>query len=428
MRNNKMLIQKKVPMEGFDTNMDLFENMLTSKGLTPEFATYLSIGLVALLILLLCIGINLILKRVVLRIITKIIKNNKFKWDDYLLDHKVMERIINIIPGFIIYMSAPIFTPVTVVIQKIAYTYIIITLFYIINAVSGTINDYYRTKPVSKVRPITGMLQVIKIILFIILIIVGVANLMGESPIILLSSIGALTAVFSFVFKDSILGFIAGIQLTSNDMLRIGDWIEMKKYNADGDVIDITLNTVKVQNFDKTIATIPAYALMSDSFQNWRGMVEFGGRRIKRSIYIDVNSIGFCTSEMLEKFRKIHYLKAYISEKEEELSEYNRTHEVDGELLINGRHMTNIGTFRAYITNYIMNHPDIDSGKVQMVRQLPPGEKGLPIEIYCFTSTVVWVEYERIQSDLFDHILSIVEEFGLQVFQNPSGNDLKKFI
>jgi miniconductance mechanosensitive channel len=235
-----------------------------------------------------------------------------------------------------------------------------------------------------------------------------------------------LAAVFSFVFKDSILGFIAGIQLTSNDMLRIGDWIEMSKYGADGDVIDITLNTVKVQNFDKTIVSLPAYALVSDSFKNWRGMTEFGGRRIKRAIYIDMNSITFCTPEMIAKFKKINYLKDYIIEKEQELSRYNKRYNTDVDSFINGRHMTNIGTFRAYIECYLNNNPQLIKGMTQMVRQLPPGENGLPLEIYAFTDDTNWEIYETIQSDIFDHIFSVIDLFDLRIFQNPTGFDMKQ--
>ncbi len=267
-------------------------------------------------------------------------------------------------------------------------------------------------------------MQVVKIVVFIIIGIVIIATLLDQSPIILLSSIGALAAVFSFVFKDSILGFIAGIQLTSNDMLRIGDWIEMPKYGADGDVIDITLNTVKVQNWDKTYVTIPAYALISDSFKNWRGMFQFGGRRIKRSIYIDVNSVTFCSDEMIEKLKKVHYLKDYIKDKEMELEAYNIENKIDTEQKINGRRMTNIGTFRAYLKSYLANHPGIDQNKIMMVRQLAPGETGIPMEIYAFTRDTAWINYEGVQSDIFDHIYAVAGEFGLRIFQSPSGYDL----
>ncbi len=417
---------KNTLVEGFDGVMDYFEQMLINRGIKTSFAVYLSYGIVILIIILLCFMINLILKKIVLRIISKIIRSNKMVWDDIMLEHRVIQRGFQLLPGMIVYTAAPIFDQVEEIIKRLSSTYILIASVLVFNALLDTIDDVYRLKPISKVRPIKGLLQVIKIVVYIILLIIGIANLMGESPLILLSGIGALAAVFSFVFKDSILGFIAGIQLTSNDMLRIGDWIEMPKYGADGDVIDITLNTVKVQNFDKTIVTIPAYALISDSFKNWRGMMEFGGRRIKRSVNIDVNSITLCTSEMLEKFKKINYIKDYVTGMEEELRLYNRKNETDTSLMINGRHMTNIGTFRAYIKNYLKNHPDLNQELVQMVRQLPPGENGLPIEIYAFTKSTDWANYEGVQADIFDHILSVAEEFGLRIFQNPTGYDMKQ--
>lgn len=299
-------------------------------------------------------------------------------------------------------------------------------MIFVINAVLDSVDDIYRKYPISKVRPIKGFLQVVKIVLSIILGIVIVAYLMDKSPIILLSGIGALTAVFSFIFKDSILGLVAGIQLTSNDMLRIGDWIEMANYGADGTVIDITLTTVKVRNFDMTYVTVPAYSLMSNSFKNWRGMSEAGGRRIKRSIYIDVKSIKFCTEEMIEKYKKINFLKEYIKSKEKEIEQYNAKNKINSNNPVNRRNLTNIGTFRIYIENYIKNHPKIHSNMIQMVRQLAPGEHGLPLEIYAFTNDTNWVNFERAQSDIFDHILAVAKEFELRVFQNPSGFDLEQ--
>jgi miniconductance mechanosensitive channel len=353
---------------------------------------------------------------------------NKYKWNTILLEHKVFTRAANIVPGIIVYLFAPAFnvSTVTIIVHKGAAVYILLVTLFIVNSLLDAINDIYRTYPISKVRPIKGLLQVVKIIYYIIMGIVMIGTLMGQNPLLMLGGFGAVAAVFSFVFKDSILGFIAGIQLTSNDLLRIGDWIEMSKYGADGDVIDITLNTVKVQNFDKTIVSIPAYALVSDSFKNWRGMTEFGGRRIKRSIYIDVNSIGFCTPEMLQKFKKINYLKDYIIEKEKELNTYNKYRNSDNELKINGKYMTNIGTFRIYIQSYLNNHPRLLKDIPQMVRQLPPTENGLPLEVYAFTDITDWEAYETIQADVFDHIFSIAEEFGLRIFQNPTGYDMRQ--
>ena len=406
--------------------MDFFKQMLVNRGIEPSFAVYLSYGIIILIIFILCFLIDYILKKVVLRIMSKIIRSNRMVWDDIMLEHKFLQRGIRMIPGIIVYITAPVFDQAQEMIRRLSITYLLIAFVFVFNALLDTINDVYRLKPISKVRPIKGLLQVVKIIVYTILLIIGIANLMGESPLILLSGIGALAALFSFVFKDSILGFIAGIQLTSNDMLRIGDWIEMQKYGADGDVIDITLNTVKVQNFDKTIVTIPAYALISDSFKNWRGMMEFGGRRIKRSLYIDVNSISPCTPQMLEHFKKILFIRDYVTDKEEELKVYNKTMGIDTDMMINGRHMTNIGTFRAYIGYYLKNHPELNQELVQMVRQLPPGEHGLPIEIYAFTKSTNWSHYESVQADIFDHILSVAGEFGLRIFQNPTGYDVKQ--
>jgi len=408
--------------------MPYIANFLLEKGINERAAIYLSYGIMVLLILIICILTLLVIKKVILRIMTKIVMKSKYQWDDLLLKRKLFERASNFAPGIIVYSFAPTFPKFVGIIQRFAFIYILVILILVINEFLDVVNDIYRTYPISRIRPITGFLQVVKIVSFIIIGIIMIAKIMGESPIIWLSGIGAFAAVFSFVFKDSILGFIAGIQLTSNDMLRIGDWIEMSKYGADGDVIDITLNTVKVQNFDKSIVSIPAYSLVSDSFKNWRGMKDYGGRRLKRSIYIDVNSIGFCTPQMIEKFKKIHYLKEYIEQKEKEIEEYNLQYHDETEVLVNGRHMTNIGTFRAYIQNYLRHHPGLQQNATQIVRQLPSGEYGLPLEIYAFTNTTDWVTYENIQSDIFDHILSVASEFGLRLFQNPTGHDLITYV
>jgi miniconductance mechanosensitive channel len=230
------------------------------------------------------------------------------------------------------------------------------------------------------------------------------------------------------VFKDSILGLVGGIQLTANNMVHIGDWIEMPKYGADGDVIDISLTTVKVQNWDKTISAIPAYALISDSFKNWRGMSESGGRRIKRSINIDMNTVKLCDPMMLDKFRRIEHIAEYIDAKQSEIDEYNAAANIDNTEMVNGRRMTNVGTFRAYVVAYLKNHPKINQNMTFLVRQLKPTECGLPIEIYVFSSDKVWANYEAIQADIFDHILAVIPEFGLRVFQNPTGSDFSRLV
>ena len=382
----------------------------------------------ALIIILLCFIANLIAKKIILKLIVKYIKVSKCRWDDYLLKRKVFHNLFRIIPAIIIYATAPLFGKFEVYIQRICIGYLIIITMFIMSSVLDAVNDFYTTLPISKVRPIKSLLQVIKIATYVVLGIVLIASLTGESPFLMLSGIGALSAVFSLVFKDSILGFVAGIQLTSNDLLRIGDWIEVPSHGADGDVIDISLNTIRVRNFDNTIITLPAYALISGSFRNWRGMQESGGRRIKRSIYIDTSSIKFCTPEMLERFKKIRYLKEYISNKEIEINEYNQKMDADKEQLVNGRHLTNIGTFRAYIEHYLKEHPMVHKGLIYMVRQHESGERGLPLELYMFVTETNWVAYENIQSDIFDHIYAVASEFELRIFQNPSGHDMRYFV
>ncbi|MCK5780064.1 MAG: mechanosensitive ion channel, partial [Psychrilyobacter sp.] len=290
--------------------------------------------------------------------------------------------------------------------------------------VLDVINDIYETYPVSRQKPIKSYLQVLSIIGSIIALILIIALLMDKSPVKVLSGVGALTAVIMFIFKDAILGFIASIQLAANNMVAIGDWIEMSSHGADGDVIEINLTNVKVQNFDKTITTIPSYALISSSFRNWKGMQQAGNRRIKRPIFIDSNSVKFLTPEEVNKFKEIEVLGSYISEKEEEIKEYNEKHKVE-KSYINGRRLTNIGLLRAYIKLFLLEHPMINNNLTLLVRQQEPTPQGIPIEIYCFAKTTVWQEYEGIQSDIFEHLIPLINEFGLTVFQNPTGNDFR---
>ena len=406
--------------------MDFIRNQLLSFDLDPKLVDYLTVITMILFIAILCWIANFITKKVVIRIITKMITRNKFKWDDIMLERKVFHRLSHIVPAIIIYFFASTFPNYQVIIEKFAVAYIIVVTLLVINSFLTAINDIYQTYEVSKSRPIKGYIQVAKIIIIALGVISVIANLIG-SPLVILGGIGALSAVLMLVFQDSILGLVAGIQLSANDMVRVGDWIEMPKFGADGDVIDVSLNTVKVQNFDNTITTIPSYSLISDSFKNWRGMQASGGRRIKRSLLIDTSSIMFCTDEMIEKFKKIHYLADYIEKRQKEIAEFNEKNEIDRSNPVNGRALTNIGVFRAYITNYLKNHPGISQEKTLMVRQLAPNEHGLPLEIYTFTNTTVWAAYESIQSDIFDHLFAVAREFNLRLFQNPSGSDLKEW-
>lgn len=404
--------------------MELIEELLIMYGVQPGIADSLSIWVMVLLIAGLSVIANYVAKKIVLRVLTHYITHNKVTWDNVLLERKVFQRLSHLVPALIIYYFASSFPGYESLIEKGAVTYMMIIAIVVLDAFLNAVNDIYRTFEVSKVRPIRGYIQVLKIFIFLIGGILVIANLVGESPLFFLSGIGALSAVLLLIFRDSLLGLVAGIQLASNDMVRVGDWIEMPKFGANGDVIDISLNTVKIENFDKTITTIPSYALISDSFINWRGMQTSGGRRIMRSIHIDTSSITFCTEDMLERFKAVHYLTDYITSKEQEIEAYNTEHQVDPSNPVNGRRLTNIGVFRMYIQNYLKHHPKIHQGMTLMVRQLAPCEHGLPIQIYAFTNDIIWEHYEAVQSDIFDHILAVAPSFELRLFQNPTGHDL----
>ena len=408
--------------------MELIRNRLLEYEMDPVLTDYLAAIIMILFLVVLCIAANFITQKVVLRVITHIITNNKFEWDDMLLERKVFHRLSHIVPALIIYYFSSTFPDYQHLIEKGAMTYLIVVGLMVTNSFLKAFNDIYLTFEISKIKPIKGYIQVVQIIIFILGGIVVIAHWMGESPFILLSGIGALSAVLLLVFKDSLLGLVAGIQLAANDMVRVGDWIEMPKYEADGDIIDISLNTVKVQNFDKTITTIPSYALISDSFKNWRGMQVSGGRRIKRSLFIDTKSIKFCTEEMIEKFKTIQFLSEYITTKEHEIAEYNAKNEINRDNPVNGRALTNIGVFRKYINTYLQHRPGISQEMTLLVRQLAPTENGLPLEIYAFTNDIRWHVYETIQSDIFDHLFAVAPEFGLHIFQNPSGNDFRNMM
>jgi miniconductance mechanosensitive channel len=393
-------------------------------GLADETSNTISYVVLVLIIIGLCLLANFIARKVLLKLVSRLIKKNKYSWDDKMYERKVFHRLAHFLNPLVISLFAGSFPAFEEWIRRITSVYMTIVIIMVIDALLNSADDIYKSFEISKTRPIKGILQVIKIIAFIVGAIVATAALTGQSPFILLGGLGALSAVIILVFQSSILGFVAGIQLTSNDMVRIGDWIQMPKYDADGTVIELTLTTVKVQNFDKTITTIPAQAMVSDSFRNWRGMEAAGARRLKRSISIDINSIKFCSDEMLERFEKIEYLSDYIKNKKKEISQYNRERNIDTSVPVNGRRMTNIGTFRYYVLNYLKNHPGIRNDATLMVRQLPPASEGLPLEIYAFTSTIDWIEYENIQSDIFDHMLAVLPEFELRAYQAPTGFDV----
>jgi len=367
-------------------------------------------------------------KRVVIAVLRKLAQKTKSKIDDHLIESKTLTRLSFLMPVLIIDLFSFLLPYSGVFINRLVNILLIWIVVWSLAAFFMAVNRYYETFPISKERPIKGYIQVINIILYTIALIFILGLITSQSPWVLLSGIGAMTAVLLLIFKDTILSFVAGIQITGYDLLHVGDWIEMPDYGADGDVIDIALHTVKVQNWDKTITIIPTHKLTENSFKNWRGMQQIGGRRIKRSLFIDQNSIKLCDDKMIEKFKKIHLLSSYITEKTEELKRYNAEQHIDDSVPVNGRRMTNLGTFRTYAQAYLEHHPQIRNDLTLMVRQLPPGPAGIPLEIYAFTGDTVWQHYENIQADIFDHLLSIVSEFELNIFQNPSGRDFRLMV
>lgn len=406
---------------------DIIYNLAKDLGV-DRYTNLISYTISFLIIGIICFLVKFIAKLILVKIMSKISKKTKYKWDDILVQHKFFHWLSWISIPIVLNIFAGGLSNYSLLIVKIANIISIILFVLIFNSFINAFDETYRGFEISKVRPIKGLLQVIKVILFLIGAIILISLLIGQNPIVLLGGIGALTAVISLIFKDSILGFVAGIQLTANDMIRIGDWIEIPKYSADGTVIDLSLTTVKVQNFDNTISSVPAYVLVSDSFINWRGMEKSGGRRIKRAIYIDASNVKLCDKEMLNKYRKMELLKEYIDIKLYDIDSFNTENNVDVSESVNGRHLTNLGTFRAYIIEYLKQHHNIRKDMTLMVRQLKYDGNGIPLELYAFTNTVEWDEYEKIQADIFDHLYSVVTEFGLSVYQQPSGQDIRAFI
>ncbi|MCK4542856.1 MAG: mechanosensitive ion channel [Spirochaetales bacterium] len=409
--------------------MEWLLNLYLGLRLSETIAVIAATGTVVAGIIILSIIVNFIIKKILLKAIGKVVSKTKTIWDDEIYHKGVFNRLSHIVPALVIYFLAPLPFPdnmvITGFIQRLAVAYMIGIAILVLDALLSSIHSIYQTYKISKSRPIKGYLQVLKIVITTMGIILMITTVLDRSAAGILGGIGALSAVLMLVFKDSILGLVAGMQLAANNMVKIGDWIEMPSYGADGDVIDITLQSVKVQNWDKTISTIPIYSLISSSFKNWRGMSESGGRRIKRAINIDMNTVQFCTPEMIERFSRFEFLTDYLISRQKEIEEYNVNHNVTDAYPVNGRRMTNIGTFRAYILSYLRQHPMVNQEMTLLVRQLPPGPQGLPIEIYLFCSDKVWANYEGIQADIFDHLLAAVPEFNLSVFQHPSGRDFR---
>ncbi len=408
----------------------LLNEWLLNAGVGESYALLLSTLIVTSAILLIAWTANFIVKKILLVQIRHYIKKSGFSWDNVIVEKKLLKRLANFAPVLFIYYTIPIalagYPEAVPVVRDILSVIMIFLGMMAIDALLNVLHVFYNTLPVAKEKTIKSYIQILKIIIYFVGGIVILSVIIGKSPLVFFTGLGAMAAVLMLVFKDTILGFVAGIQITANQLVRVGDWIEMPEKNADGIVTDITVNTVKVRNWDKTISSFPTYSLVSESFINWRGMEESGGRRIKRSVNIDLKSVKFCTPGMLEKFKRIQILRNYIDKKQEELEDYNKKHGIDNSVLVNGRRQTNLGVFRQYITLYLQRHPKVHNDMTFLVRHLQSTDKGVPVEIFVFCREQSWPVYESIQADIFDHIIAAVPEFDLRVFQNPTGEDFRR--
>ena len=402
--------------------LHIFEVLFLDMHITEEWAKNFSQGIGIITLLAVSFGLFFLAKWILKSFVGGLIRKTKTKYDDFFLGRKLEKRIAFLIPVYmiqgLIYAVAPDLDMLDGFIFALARIGEITTFTGIIISITDSISDIYNSFDVSKNKPMKGFMQVAKIIAIMICILLVIGVIINKDMKDLLIGLGTLSAVLMLVFKDPILGFVGGIQLTSNDMVRIGDWIV--KGEADGNVIDVGLTTVKVKNWDNTIATIPTYTLISDPFINWRGMTESGGRRISRSIIIDLDTIKFCTPEMLEKYKQFQLVSKYIDKKEAEIAEYNKKNNIDTSSLVNGRRQTNIGIFRAYLTEYIKQNPNLNHNLTMLVRQKDPTEFGVPLQVYCFSAKTDWLSYEAIQNDIFDHIYAVINQFDLKIYQRPS--------
>lgn len=384
-------------------------------------------GLLVLLLLAWLIGA--LTRLVLFRVIRRIARRTTWQWDDALFAHGVFRWLGRLVPMAVIQFGVGLVPGLSEHAQRLignlAQSLLVLCVVMAINSALSALESLYQQTPTSSQRPIKGLLQLVRLALFIIGLLLIIGTLTDQHVGLLLSGLGAMSAVLILIFKDTILGFVAGVQLASNDMLRVGDWITVPGAGADGDVIDITLYTVKVRNFDQTIVTVPTWKLISESYQNWRGMAESGGRRIKRAIHLDAATAHFLDADELSRLSRFRLLQEYLGHKEDELSEWNRQLGEAGEQPVNRRRLTNLGTLRAYVSAYLAQHPQIHRQMTCMVRQLASSPQGIPLELYCFTTTTAWAEYENIQADIFDHLIALLPEFGLALFQQPSGHDLR---
>ena len=399
--------------------IEILERLNIRLGLSEGLATGIAETAATLSLLLVSVGMFFLIKFILKKTVYKIIMRSTNQYDDLLIKNKVIGRICLLIPALITVAWLPEVLPdfpetCAFLIKTVKILEIIIFIMILISIVT-TLEDIYNTHEMSKLKPVTGLVQVIKIVLYTVGGLAIIAFILDTKLSTILIGLGTMSAVLMLVFQDTIKGFVGSIQLSANDMLRIGDWIAVGP--ADGNVLEINLTTVKVQNWDNTITTIPTYTLVSSPFTNWRGMSESGGRRIARTINIDVNTICYCTPEMLEKYKHYSLVKDYISQKEEDILEYNKANRIDTSEIMNGRQQTNLGIFRAYIKAYLNNNPKLNHNLTMMVRQMQPTEFGVPLQIYAFSSDKRWINYEEIQSDIFDHVIAAAEMFDLRIYQ-----------
>ncbi len=411
-------------------NFDTLSYWLAQHGLQDSVAEISAYVIIISGILLIAFLATWLVRRTILPTLINVIHKNKMRWDDPLIEHGFFHKISWFVPLIVINVCKDFLLSgdsiISQILSRTLLAGVVIVATLSISSLLSASNAIYTKIAKKRSATIRGYTDATRIIVYIFCAIFLIAILTGRSPWGLLSLLGGLTAIILLLFKDTLLGFVATIRLSTTDMVRIGDWIQMDKYGADGDVIDISIHCVLVQNWDKTITSIPTYALISDSFINWRGMSESGGRRIKRSIKIDVTSIHFVNKKELEQFSRITILKNYLRPKQREVEEYNARHEIEASLPINGRRQTNIGIFRAYVLEYLRRNPKLHSNMTFLVRQLSPTETGLPLEIYVFSKDQVWANYEAIQADIFDHLFAALPTFGLRAFQNPSGHDFQQ--
>lgn len=400
-------------------------------GFSPDETDSADRWVALVLVVLFVVLIDFLCRQLLVRGVRRIVARTKVTWDDELFSTPVLNRLCHILSALLLYLVLPLIfvdrNEVRTIMMRLLDIYVVITIFRFLHAAIFAAFRIFAARPAWQNKPIKGLRQTAQGIVLLVCAILIVSIILNKSPTILLTGLGASAAIILLIFRDSILGFVSGIQLSANDMLQVGDWIAVPKFGADGTVEEVSLTTVKIRNWDNTITTLPPYLLVSDSFQNWRAMQLSGGRRVKRSVSIDMTSVRFCTPEMLARYREIDLLKEYIDSTEQRVEEYNAAHGIPaGARKINGLHQTNLGVFRAYLVRYLQNEVPVNRNMTLMVRQLQPTQTGIPMELYFFTNTVEWVAYEGIQSDVFDHVLAVIPEFDLKVFQDPSGSDIER--